>query len=133
MYRVLLDGVPIECDSMEEAKRLARSIASEERAETQLRPKASTGQRAKDVDVRVTKLLRLVRESGSDGIPGGELATALGLGTAKGLGPITAAMNRALKARRIDPKSVYEGKRTGKERGWFAKEKIDEALALLET
>jgi len=131
MYRVLLDGVSIECDSMEEAKRLARSIANEERADAHAKPRASASQRGSGFDARAAKLLRLVREAGSNGLPGAKLAAALGLETPKGLGPITAAMNRRLKAKKLEPSSVYEGKRIGKERGWFAKEKIDEALTLL--
>ena len=132
MYRVILDGVPIECDSLEEAKRLAKSIANENQAGETGRARTASAKKRRKFDVRAAKLLNLVREAGPTGILGAKLATALGLDAAKGLGPIAAGLNRRLKAAKIDPKSVYGGGRIGKERGWFAKEKIDEALRLIE-
>jgi hypothetical protein len=132
MYRVLLDGVPIECDSMEEAKRLARSIANDEQVGETGKSKPASSRQGKKFDVRAAKLLRSVREAGADGIPGAKLASTLGLDSSKGLGPIAAALNRRLRASKLDPKSVYQGGRIGKERGWFPKEKIDEALKLIE-
>jgi hypothetical protein len=132
MYRVILEGVAIECDSMEEAKRLARSIANENQAGEAGRGRTVTARRGQSFDIRSAKLLRCVREAGTGGILGAKLAAALGLETPKGLGPITAALNKRLRAARIDPKLVYEGGRIGKERGWFAREKIDEALKLIE-
>lgn len=132
MYRVMLDGVPIECDSMEEAKRLARSIANENEAGETGRTRTASTKRGKGFDARGAKLLKLVREAMPTGIVGAKLATALGLETPKGLGPIAAALNKRLAAAKIDHKLVYEGGRIGKERGWFAKEKIDEALKLME-
>ena len=132
MYRVILDGVPIECDSLEEAKRLAKSIANENQAGETGRVRTASAKKRKKGDVRVTKLLSLVREAGATGILGAKLATQLGLGTAKGLGPIAAALNKRLVAAKMDPKLVYAGGRIGKERGWFPKEKIDEALRLIE-
>jgi hypothetical protein len=130
MYRVILDGVPIECDNMEEAKRLAKSIANENQVGDTGSARKARAKKDKG-DARAAKLLNLVRDAGPTGIAGAKLAAALGLGTPKGLGPIAASVNTRLRAAKMDPKLVYEGGRIGKERGWFAKEKIDEAIRLI--
>lgn len=132
MYRVILDGVQIECDSMEEAKRLARSIANEDQAGETTKSRGVGSQKGKAFDAHAGKLLRFVRDAGAAGILGAKLAISIGLESPKGLGPIVAALNKRLRAAKIDPKLVYAGGRIGKERGWFAKEKIEDAIKLIE-
>jgi len=132
MYRVLLDGVAIECDSMEEAKRLARSIANEERDGSQPRSRRSTSVRQDESRKDVLKLLKALREAGPDGLPGAKLAQTLGLKTRKGLGPIAVATNNRLAAIGMKPEQVFERNRVGGERRWIRKDKIEEAIKALE-
>ncbi|MGH7380289.1 MAG: hypothetical protein ACREJ7_08645 [Candidatus Methylomirabilales bacterium] len=132
MYRVLLDGVPIECDSMEEAKRLARSIRNEERNGSQTKSRRSTAGRQEERRRDVLRLLKAIREAGTDGIPGKKLAQSLGLKTPKALGPIKVVMNKRLVAAGINPEQVFETSRVDGERKWIRKEKMDEAIKTLE-
>lgn len=132
MYRVILDRVPIECETLEEAKRLARSIANEDRLDTTKTARSAAAKRRSRFVRNAVSLLTTIRDAGSEGTTGEKLRTALGLETLKGLGPIVAATNNQLNKGGIKPEQVFEKKRIGKERRWIGKEKLVDAIKLLE-
>ena len=132
MFRVWLDGVPIECDSLEEAKRLARSIANEEKADGHGRAKAHASEKKDRFAKDAVKILTALRDAGSDGTVGEKLAQAVGLKELRGLGPIAAAIKKRLVAAGIKPELVFDRARIGGERRWIAKDKIGEAIKALE-
>lgn len=77
------------------------------------------------------KWLRMLREAGADGMSTAKLAVELGYDSGRPLPFIASNINKKLAAANINPKTVYEGRRVGKEQRWFAKEKIGEGLNFL--
>ena len=129
---MLLDGVPIECDSLEEAKRLARSIANEEKNNGRGRGKTQQEERKDKFLKEAVKLLTAIKDAGTEGTVGEKLAQIIGLKQRKGLGPIAAAIKKRLREAAIKPELVFDRARIGGERRWIAKEKIGEAIKALE-
>jgi len=77
------------------------------------------------------KWLRTLRDAGADGLPTPQLAAALGYNSGRKVPFLAIKINKQLASAKMDPKTVYEGRRIGKEQRWFAKEKIEEAMKLL--
>jgi hypothetical protein len=132
MFRVWLDGVPIECDSMEEAKRLARSIANDIKGNGGGKTQAAAEKRAEKFLKQAVKILTALKDAGTEGTTGEKLAPLLGLKELKGLGPIAAAMKKRLSAAGLKPETVFGTDRIGGQRRWIAKEKVAEAIKALE-
>jgi len=91
-----------------------------------------TSAKVGDFNTTTVKWLRMLRDAGADGIPTPKLAAELGYDSGRSVPFLAIKINKRLTDAKMNPKTVYEGKRMGKEQRWFAKEKIEEALTLLE-
>ncbi len=95
------------------------------------RPGAVTDFTSKDVTTITSKWLRLLRDAGTDGISTPKLAAGLGYDSGRSVPFLAIKVSKRLIEAKMDPKTVYEGKRVEGEQRWFAREKIEEALKLM--
>jgi hypothetical protein len=96
------------------------------------RPSSGPLAKVSQINTIAVKWLRMLREAGESGMSTAKLAAGLGYDSGRPLSFIASNINKKLAAAKIDPKTVYEGRRVGKEQRWFAKEKIGEGLKVLE-
>jgi hypothetical protein len=142
MYRVLIAGVPVECDDAEEAKRLALSMAHKGEGSKRRVQAKDSSPREKDkrrggfkspqythvMGAYSLKMLNAIKDAGPSGIVAERLAGALGFRSSKALGPITATVNQQLAQSGIKLDDVVVRRRVGKDRTWFATEGIEKAI-----
>jgi hypothetical protein len=72
-----------------------------------------------------------LRDAGGNGITTPRLAAGLGYDSGRSVPFLAIQINKILTDAKMEPKTIYEGKRVDGEQRWFAKEKIEEALKLM--
>lgn len=87
--------------------------------------------KADDFSAKAVEWLRILRDTKAEGVTTAELATGLGYDSRRLVPFLSIRIRKRLADANMDPKTVYEGRRVGKEQRWFAKEKIEEALRLM--
>lgn len=128
-YRVLIDGIPVLCETPEEATRLARSVARDagngksNRALTTIR---------RELRQKICILLQKIVNSGSSGIASSRLAKELKT-DARGFGPMVMVLKQEL-GDLTPPRSindVLERIRKDDKRYWTGKEIARDVLNTL--
>lgn len=95
------------------------------------RPRTMTRAKAGDFNATAAEWLGMLRDAGKDGLSTAKLAAGLGYDSGRPLPFIAIRINKMLSGAKIDPKTVYEGRRVEGKQRWFAREKIEEALKLM--
>jgi hypothetical protein len=134
-FRVMIDDVPVFCDTPEDAVALARASAGKGKSKGTKShmpaPTPSTGAAISrgDNDVLGARMLQIVANGGDHGVASATLAQGLGIKDAKGIGPIKIALRRMLAAHGMSFDDIIE-RRQGGPNGtkWHGKGRIGEAL-----
>jgi|GEM_PF-1177114 len=124
------EGVQVK--KSDTGKKKKKQPKSRQKKETNLAHTKTTA-KIGDFDATAANWLRLLRDAGKDGLPTAKFAAGLGYSSGRPLSFLAGRINKRLSGARMDPKTVYEGRRVGGEKRWFAKEKLEEALRAIQS
>ena len=125
-YVVEIHGIVIKCDTAKDALHLAQE-AGRQNHDVHRNGRAPAPRAQKDSDA-LRRFLSHIRTGGEQGIEAGNLARALNIRAAKGLGGFVGRLNQACFALHVEPKEVVERKKVKGKRMYFARPKLDELL-----
>ena len=118
-----------EKESVKEVKNRGQTRHRQDKKQT--RPRRVATIKPDDFKEASVKWLRALRDAGASGLPTPQLAAALEYDSGRKVPFLSIRISKQLASAKIDPKTVYEGKRVEGKQRWFAKEKIEEAIKLM--
>ena len=148
-YTVLIQGIPVTCDTAQDAVELARfasrngSVETVERSgkagrarrkatrQAPLKTRSNAETRKKNARSMVVAALTAIQEAGQDGIEPHRLAEVVGRDDPRTLGIVAGWINKLVRDIDMKPEHVFQRRKTPTGKRWFHTRNTAEAIERL--